>query len=121
VNDWSSLIDLGKSVDVVYLDFAKAFDKVPINLLIAKLKTQGISGRLLVWIAHFISDRKFVVKVNGVLSDFFDVLSGVPQGFVLGPKLFLLYTAHILLINLDTGDFKFIREKLSRSRTMFRR
>jgi hypothetical protein len=59
------------------------------------LKTQGISGRLLAWIAHFLSDRKFAVKVNGVLSDFFDVLSGVPQGFVLGPKLFLLYTADI--------------------------
>ncbi|KAH0813908.1 hypothetical protein GEV33_008883 [Tenebrio molitor] len=95
LNDWSSLVDLGKSVDVVYLDFAKAFDKVPINLLITKLKTHGISGRLLAWITHFLSDRKFAVKVNGVLSDFFDVLSGVPQGSVLGPKLFLLYTADI--------------------------
>jgi hypothetical protein len=95
LNDWSSLVDLGKSVDVVYLDFAKAFDKVPINLLITKLKTHGISGRLLAWNTHFLSDRKFAVKVNGVFSDFFDVLSGVPQGSVLGPKLFLLYTADI--------------------------
>jgi hypothetical protein len=95
LNDWSSLVDLGKSVDVVYLDFAKAFGKVPINLLITKLKTHGISGRLLAWITHFLSDRKFAVKVNGVLSDFLDVSSGVPQGSVLGPKLFLLYTADI--------------------------
>jgi hypothetical protein len=93
-NDWSSLVDLGKSVDMVFLDFAKAFDKVQINLLIAKLQMQRISG-LLAWIAHFLSDRTFAVKVNGVLSDFFDVLSEVPQGSVLGPKLFLLYTADI--------------------------
>jgi ribonuclease P/MRP protein subunit RPP40 len=53
LNDWSSLVDLGKSVDVVYLDFAKAFDKVPINLLITKLKTHGISGRLLACIAFW--------------------------------------------------------------------
>jgi hypothetical protein len=94
LNDWSSLVDLGKSVDMVFLDFAKAFDKVQINLLIAKLQMQGFSG-LLAWIAHFLSDRTFAVKVNGVLSDFFDVLSEVPQGSVLGPKLFLLYTADI--------------------------
>jgi hypothetical protein len=47
------------------------------------------------WIAHFLSDRKFAVKVNGVLSDFFDVLSGVSQGSELGPKLLVLYTADI--------------------------
>ena len=81
-----------KEVDVIYLDYAKAFDKVDHEILLVKLKKLGIKGKLLQWIKDFLSNNRFqTVLVNGKRSFLASVLSGVPQGSVLGPLLFLVY------------------------------
>ena len=77
--------------DVIYLDYAKAFDKVDHSLLLKKVKSYGIQGNLYKWIEQFLLDRTQTVIVDGKHSRPMPVISGVPQGTVLGPILFLLY------------------------------
>ncbi len=86
------LLSQGYSVDVVYLDFCKAFDKLDFNTLLQKLKLNGIYGKLGRWLHSFLTGRGRYqsVSVNGFLSFVCAVLSGVPQGSVLGPLLFLV-------------------------------
>ena len=81
----------GKDVDVVYLDLKKAFDKVDHGILLHKLRLLGVRGRLLDWITEFLRDRKQYVAVDGAVSAASEVISGVPQGSVLGPLLFLIH------------------------------
>ena len=85
------LLEEGIPVDVFYFDFKKAFDRVPHNRLILKLQCLGIDGKVLDVIKDFLMGRNFRVSVNGQFSSFKDILSGIPQGSVLGPLLFILF------------------------------
>ena len=84
-------VDDGSSVDVVYIYFQKAFDKVPHQSVILKLKAHGIGNDVINWIEKWLTHRRQSVIVDGEISNWKSVLSGVPQGSVLGPILFLIY------------------------------
>ena len=78
-------------LDTIYMDFRKAFDKVPHPELLHKLRNIGISGTLLKWFSNYLMNRKQLVSINGNHSTILPVSSGVPQGSILGPLLFLVY------------------------------
>ena len=91
LDEWTDYLEGEGQIDVIYTDFAKAFDKVPHKRLIHKLKAYNINENLIQWIMEFLTNRQQKVKVNGTLSEWLKVLSGIPQGTVLGPLLFLIY------------------------------
>ncbi len=117
MHEWSQALDDTGQMDVILLDFSKAFDKVSHPKLLQKLSYYGIRGQSLDWIKAFLSHRTQTVAVNGCHSGLADVTSGVPQGSVLGPLLFLIFindiaeeiTSPLRLFADDSAAYRLIR------------
>ena len=95
VDIWSEMLSHNIPVDVIFLDYEKAFDTVPHERLLKKVSTLGIKGNLLNWLRGFLTGRKQRVIINSATSNWDPVTSGVPQGSVLGPLLFLMFVHDI--------------------------
>lgn len=117
LDKWTSAIEQGNPVDCIYMDFQKAFDTVPHNRLISKMKSYNIHPHTIAWVQDFLTDRVQRVNVNNGQSSWKAVTSGIPQGSVLGPILFVIYindmpdlvSSDVYLFADDTKIFKIIK------------
>ena len=111
LDQWTEAIDNEFYVDVIYCNFMKVFDKVPHKHLLKVLKYYCIPSKIVDWIESFLSNRKQRVIVNGTPSSWHDVISGVPQGSVLGPILFVIYINTLIEVVKYSDLFLFADDK----------
>ena len=117
LDKWMKIIEEGGSIDCIYCDFKKAFDEVPHQRLLKKIRGYGITGKILKWIETFLTGRSQQVTVNGKASLKREVTSGISQGSVLGPVLFVIFIndlpdqvdSEIYLFADDTKTFRRIQ------------
>ena len=122
LDEWTETIDSGYGIDVVYMDFQKAFDTVPHKRLIEKLKAYGIGNDMISWTQNFLQGRKQQVIVNGEKSNWHEVTSGIPQGSIVGPLMFIIFindlpdtvTSRVYMFADDTKLFKIVKENEDR-------
>ena len=102
-DNWHRLLDTGLDICAVFFDFSKAFDTVPHRPPLQKLKDLNVHSHILKWLTHYLSFRHQYICVNSSSSDILPVYSGVPQGSVLGPLLFIVFVNNITMIPLSDG------------------
>lgn len=118
LNDWTLSYDEKKETDIIYMDFAKAFDSVAHQRLLYKLSHYGINGHIKNWIAAFLKDRRQRVVLRNGVSEWNKVISGVPQGSILGPILFIIFvndlpSSVVSTAKLFADDTKLYRQIIS--------
>ena len=111
-DQWHRQLDLGLDICCVFFDYSKAFDSVPHRPLLQKLKNCNVHPHILRWITHYLCKRSQYVCVNGSSSGVLPVTSGVPQGSVLGPFLFIFYIDDITMVPLSDGTMSLYADDL---------